>query len=79
MQNLLPLILIGFLMYFIFFRKGGMGCCGSHGVDDPKRQEDEQPRSGDLFRNDQMEEVIDLRQDEYTVLPAKNNQNHPGT
>ena len=34
MQNLIPLIFIGFFIYLIFSRKGGMGgmgCCGGHG------------------------------------------------
>jgi len=33
MQNIIPLILGAFVVYFLFFRKGGMGmgCCGSHG------------------------------------------------
>ena len=34
MQNLISLIIIGFFIYLIFSRKGGMGgmgCCGGHG------------------------------------------------
>jgi len=34
MQNLIPLIFVGFFIYLIFSRKGGMGgmgCCGGHG------------------------------------------------
>jgi hypothetical protein len=79
MQNLLPLILIGFFIYLIFFRKGGMGCCGSHGSHEPKRHQDGHSHSGDLSRDDRMEQVIDLSKDEYTILPARNDQDHTRT
>ena len=72
MQNLLPLILIGFFVYLIFSRKGGMGCCGSHGSHQPKRHQDGQSHSSDFSRYDHMENVIDLKKDEYAILPARN-------
>lgn len=69
MQNLLPLIVIGLLVYLIFSRRGGISCCGGHDAHEPKRPQDantvERP-------HDRMEKVIDLRKDEYTVLPASN-------
>ncbi len=70
MQNLLPLILIGFFMYLIFFRKGGMGCCGGHSSHEPKRHRDGHLSSDDFFRDEHTHtgEVIDLRKDEYTVI-----------
>ena len=68
MQNLLPLILIGLIVYLMFSKKGGMGCCGGHDAHGPKRPQD--MNSGDLPRN-HMEKVIDLRKDEYTVLPSR--------
>ena len=71
MQNLLPLIFIGFLVYLIFSRKGGMGCCGGHGSHGPKRHQDGHSHSGDLPQ-DRMVKVIDLRKDEYTILPEMN-------
>jgi hypothetical protein len=71
MQNLLPLILIGFLVYFLFSRKGGMGCCGGHRSHEPRRHQDGHTHSGD-HSQDRMGKVIDLRKDEYTILPAKN-------
>ncbi len=73
MQNLLPLIFIGLLVYLIFSRKGGMGCCGGHESHEPKRHQD--GHSGDLPQ-DRMEKVIDLRMDEYTVLPSMADQHH---
>ncbi len=72
MQNLLPLILIGFFIYRIFSRKGGMGCCGGHGAHEPKRHQD--GRSDDLNPENRTEQVIDLRRDEYTVLSSNNDQ-----
>jgi hypothetical protein len=79
MQNLLPLILIGFFVYLIFFRKGGMGCCGSHGSHEPKRHQDGHSDSGNLFQDDRMEKVIDLNKDEYTILPSRKDQDHTQT
>ncbi len=72
MQNLLPLILIGFIIYRIFSRKGGMGCCGGHGSHELKRHQD--VRSDDLNPENRTEQVIDLRRDEYTVLSSNNDQ-----
>jgi hypothetical protein len=76
MQNLLLLILIGFFVYLIFSRKGGMGCCGGHGSHESKRHQN--MHSGDLPQ-DRMEKVIDLRKDEYTILPSRNDQDHTRT
>lgn len=81
MQNLLPLILIGFIVYLIFSRKGGMGCCGGHGHSshEPRKQHDRHLYSDDFPRDDRMEKVIDLRKDEYTILPAGDDQDHRRT
>jgi len=68
MQNLLPLILIGLIVYLMFSRKGGMGCCGGHDTHEPKRPQD--GNSADLPQN-RVEKVINLRKDEYTVLPSR--------
>ena len=68
MQGIIPLILLGLFVYLMFSRKGGMGCCGGHGGHDS-----EQNRKVNRGRssNGDMGNVIDLREDEYTVLPAK--------
>ena len=79
MQNLLPLILIGFVVYQIFFRKGGMGCCGGHGSHGPNRQPDADSLLDDHSRNDGMGKVIDLDKDEYTILPSRNDPNQRQT
>jgi len=73
MQNLIPLLLIGFIVYLILSRRGrgGMGCCGGHSPDEHKQQQ--HSNSGDLSQ-DRMEKVIDLRKDEYTVLSSDTDQ-----
>ena len=68
MQNLLPLIVIPVFVYLIFFRKGGIGCCGSHGGHESERPQDK--HSG-RSSHEHMDNVIDLREDEYTILPSK--------
>ena len=77
MQNILPLILIGFFVYLIF-RKGGTGCCGSHGSHELKRPQDEHAHQSGL-PHDRMKKVIDLRKDEYTNLTARNDRDHTRT
>ncbi len=79
MQNILPLILIGFFLFLIFSRKGGMGCCGGHSSHEPKRQQDGHSHSSDLPQDDRMGKVIDLNKDEYTILPSSNDQDHMRT
>ncbi len=68
MNGLIPLIFIGALVYLIFSRKGGRGCCGGHGTHDSEPHQDAQSRKS---FHDHEENVIDLREDEYTVLPSK--------
>jgi hypothetical protein len=69
MQNLIPVILIALFVYLIFFRKGGMGCCGGHSTHEKQRHQDEHSEKASY---DRVENVIELRADEYTVLPSKN-------
>lgn len=68
MQNLIPIILIVLFAYLIIFRKGGMGCCGGHSSHETQRHQDEQPQKP---FHEQVENVIELREDEYTVLHSK--------
>ena len=68
MQNLIPIIFIVFFAYLIFARKGGMGCCGGHGAHESKRIKNE--HSG-KSPNSRREDVIDLREDDYTVLSSR--------
>jgi hypothetical protein len=64
MQNLIPLIVICLFVYFIFSRKGGVGCCG-HGAHEPGPHQDRKP--SESADNHQVN-VIDLSPDEYTIL-----------
>jgi hypothetical protein len=69
MQYLIPLIFIALFVYLIFYRKDGMGCCSGHNTYETQQHQDEHSEKSFY---DQMENVIDLREDEYTVLPSKN-------
>jgi hypothetical protein len=81
MQSLIPLIFIGLFAYLMFSRKGGgMGCCGGHGNHDSERHPDgnhdserhpdvQSPPQKSIHNREQ--NVIDLREDEYTVLPSE--------
>jgi hypothetical protein len=68
MQNLIPLILVGLFGYLIFSRKGGMGCCGSHGG---HKQNQNQKENMDRSSHEDIGDVIDLHKDDYTILPTK--------
>ncbi len=68
MQNIISLIFVGLFVYLMFFRKGGMGCCGGHGGH--KAEQDQKVNMGKSSYGDGGD-VVDLRKDEYTILPAK--------
>jgi len=65
MQNLIPLILIGFLMYFVFRKGGGMGCCGGHGTHETESHKRTHPKRS---YPDDSAKIIDLNEDEYEVI-----------
>ena len=71
MQNLISLILVGLFVYLIFSRKGGMGCCGSHGG---HKSEQNQKVNMERSSHRDVGDVIDLHKDEYTILPAKDDE-----
>ncbi len=64
MQSLIPLFFIAFLIYLIFFRKGGMGCCGSHANHKGDRQQKIDSESPSYKTE---ADVIDLEKDEYKI------------
>lgn len=71
MQNVTALIIVGLVVYMMFFRKGGMGCCGGHGGHEP--EQDQKINMGESSDGDGGD-VIDLRKDEYTILPPKDDE-----
>ena len=71
MQNVISLIFVGLFVYLMFSRKGGMGCCGGHGGH--KSEQDQKVNMGKSSHGDGGD-VIDLRKDEYTILPTKDHE-----
>ncbi len=71
MQNAISLIFIGLVVYLMFSRKGGMGCCGGHGVHKPEQNQN--VNMGKSSHGDSGD-VIDLRKNEYTILPTKDDE-----
>ena len=67
MRSLIPFFFIALFVYLIFFRKGGMGCCGGHMEPEPRRN-DNVNRNLEKSIHNSHEHVIDLREDEYTVI-----------
>ncbi len=70
MRSLIPFFFIALFVYLIFFRKGGMGCCGGHMEPEPKRN-DNLNRNLEKSIDKNLEHVIDLREDEYTVIASE--------
>ncbi|UCD78234.1 MAG: hypothetical protein JSW26_22925 [Desulfobacterales bacterium] len=81
MQNVIPLIFIGFFIYLIFSRKGGMGgmgCCGGHGGHEDQgshrdRSSDKEKKvNSEPVSQTQDEKVIDLLEGkDYVLIPVK--------
>ncbi len=71
MQNVISLIFVGLFVYLMFSRKGGMGCCGGHGGNKPEQN---QKANMDNSSHKDGGDVIDLRKDEYTILPTKDDE-----
>ena len=92
MQDLILLILGALFVYLLFSRKGGMGmgCCGGHGSYGDHSGHDSHGSHGDHtnvpykdkhpngLSSDITEEVIDLREDQYTVVTVEEDK-HPNT
>jgi hypothetical protein len=75
MQNLIPLIFIGFFIYLIFSRNGGMGCCGGHGAH--RDQSSDKQNKSDSEPDSQMQDdkVIDLHEGkDYVFLHVKDDE-----
>ena len=92
MQDFILLILGALFVYLLFSRKGGMGmgCCGGHGsYGDHSGHDSQGGHYGhinvpykDKYLNelstDIKEDVIDLREDQYTVVTVEEDK-HPKT
>ena len=68
MQNVISIIFVGLIVYLMFSRKGGMGCCGSHGGHKPDQN---QNVNTDRSPHGDGGDVIYLHKDDYTTLPTK--------
>jgi hypothetical protein len=85
MQSQISLIFGAIVVYLLFFRKGGMGmaCCGSHGSNGDHNGHDShgshRGHSAEPDKDKQpddlsaviKEDIIDLREDQYTVLTVE--------
>jgi hypothetical protein len=69
-MQIIPLIIVGLFVYLMFFRRGrgGMGCCGGHIGHDSKGPQDKHTGTPP---GDTMGSVIDLKEEDYTVLPPR--------
>ncbi len=67
-MQIIPLIIVGLFVYLMFFRKGGMGCCGGHIGHDSKRPQDKHTGN---HPGEPLGSMIDLREEDYATLPSK--------
>jgi len=84
-MQIITLILAALFVYLLFFRKEsmGMGCCGGHGRNDDHSGHDshgshcvhsaepDKDKHPYELSADIKEDVIDLREDQYTVLTVE--------
>lgn len=59
MNHYLTWVILGVIFYLLFFRKGGMGCCGGH--------TDSGTSHGRDHDRDVDKDIIDLDSSQYTV------------
>ncbi len=72
MDNLFTLILIGAVLFFMF-RKGGFGCCGSHGHGNHGGHDLKDFRamhSDHAESHGRQPEIIDLSKDDYQIISS---------
>lgn len=68
MNGLFTLLIFGIVIYMLFPRKGGMGCCGghhdSHSDGSSKRDPEPPVNPVDGWKNN----IIDLKKEDYQVI-----------
>lgn len=76
MNGLITILLIGLVVYMLFSKKGGMGCCGGHHDHAPGgqgRQDDKGPdRANTALGAD--DRVFDLKKEDYKVVSSDTHQ-----
>jgi len=70
MEYLWPIVLILGVVFLMSRGRGGMGCCGGGHGDHHSGTSEHEHSSGRESREAQ-KDVIDLREDEYTVITPK--------
>lgn len=68
MNGLGTLLILGIVMYFLFSRNGGVGCCGGHSQSGSGHREPHRPMPQGAPHKRQGEDIIDLRPEEYEVI-----------
>lgn len=68
MSGLFTLLIIGMVIYMLFSRGSGMGCCGGH----PGHRRDDLPRRDfpTGVNSPEDENIIDLKEGDYQVLSS---------
>ena len=73
MNGLFTLLVFGLVIYMLFSRKGGMGCCGGHHDNhsgaSPKRDMETPVSPVDGWENN----IIDLKEEDYQVITVGRN------
>ncbi|MBI5552487.1 MAG: hypothetical protein HY911_13350 [Desulfobacterales bacterium] len=78
MNGLLIWIVLGVVMYMLFWRKGGMGCCGGHHDHIPggPTHDDATTRNNPSVQPE--DNIIDLKKEDYKVISLDDHQGHHG-
>jgi len=68
MNGLGTLLIIGIVVYFLFSKNSGMGCCGGHSHHGSRDREPERRKPHRFLHKPEHEDIIDLKPDEYKVI-----------
>ena len=71
MNGLGTLLILGIVMYFLFSRKGAVGCCGGHSQHGSRHREPHRPMPQDFSQNRRNEDIIDLKPEDYKVISER--------
>ena len=68
MGGLGTLLVLGIVMYFLFSRNSGVGCCGAHSHHSSQNGKPDHSKTQGFAQKRENENIIDLKPDEYKVL-----------
>ena len=76
MSGLFTILIIGMIVYMLFSKNAGMGCCGGHRNHGPVNHPREDSASRVYPSPDKDDDIIDLGKEDYHVLSVEEKESH---